>query len=143
MNVSLQSQTQPPGLYGKKICPQRFCKFQWKTPSGLQACNFTKTRRQQRCFCEVCERFKNTHFEENSRTTTSLICSMPVSAYACFKIFLRNHLKLVMLTLHRKWSFSLRISSVNMTKSEFPADLVTFTEEILNGKLFFVQRKLC
>ena len=34
-------------------------------------------------------------------------------------------------TLHKKWSFPLRISSVN-------ADLVTFTEEILNGKLYFL-----
>ena len=41
-------------------------------------------------------------------------------------------------SLYRKWSFLLRISSVNVTKSA--ADLVTFTEEILNGKLrFFVQ----
>ena len=30
------------------------------------------------------------------------------------------------------------ISSVNETKSEKPADLVTFTEEILNGKLHFL-----
>ena len=38
------------------------------------------------------------------------------------------------LSLHIKWSFPLRISSVNVIKS---ADLVTFTEEILNGKLHF------
>ena len=37
-------------------------------------------------------------------------------------------------TLHKKWSFPLRISSVNVTKSA--GNLVTFTEEILNGKLF-------
>ena len=36
--------------------------------------------------------------------------------------------------LHKKWKFSLRISSVN----EFPADLVTFTDEILNWKLHFL-----
>ena len=35
------------------------------------------------------------------------------------------------LTLHKKWSFPLRISSVH-------EDLVTFTKEILNGKLHFV-----
>ena len=35
------------------------------------------------------------------------------------------------LTLHKKWSFPLRISSVNVTKSAETADLVTFTE----GKL--------
>ena len=40
--------------------------------------------------------------------------------------------------LHKKWSFPLRISSVNMTKLHFPADLVTLTEEILNGKLHFL-----
>ena len=42
------------------------------------------------------------------------------------------------LTLHKKPSFPLRISSVNMTNSQFPADLVTFIEEILNGKLHFL-----
>ena len=41
-------------------------------------------------------------------------------------------------SLHKKWSFPLRISSVNVTKSEVPADLVTFTEEILHGKLHFL-----
>ena len=40
------------------------------------------------------------------------------------------------LTLHKKWSFPLRISSVIVIK--FPADLVTFTEETLNGKLYFL-----
>ena len=29
----------------------------------------------------------------------------------------------------------LRISSVNVTKSQFPVDVAPFTEEILNGKL--------
>ena len=38
-------------------------------------------------------------------------------------------------TLHKKWSFPLRISSVNVTNQQFPADLVTFSEEMLNGKL--------
>ena len=36
--------------------------------------------------------------------------------------------------LHKKWSFPLRISLVNVTISE-NANLVTFTEENLNGKL--------
>ena len=41
-------------------------------------------------------------------------------------------------TVHKKWSFPLRISGVNVTKP----DLVTFTEEILDRKLhFFVQWK--
>ena len=44
-----------------------------------------------------------------------------------------------MVALHKKWSFPLRISSVNVTKSA-TTDLPTFTEETLIGKLhFFVQ----
>ena len=35
-------------------------------------------------------------------------------------------------SLHKKWSFTLRIFSINVTKSVV---LITFTEEILNGKL--------
>ena len=36
----------------------------------------------------------------------------------------------------QKIKFSIKDSSVNVTKST--ADLVTFTEEILNGKLYFL-----
>ena len=39
-------------------------------------------------------------------------------------------------TKDKKWSFPLRIFSLNVAKSA--ADLVTFTEEILNGKLNFL-----
>ena len=44
------------------------------------------------------------------------------------------------LTLHKKWSFPLRISSVNVTKSTVSCGfgLVIFTEEILNGELHFL-----
>ena len=42
------------------------------------------------------------------------------------------------LTLHKKWSFPLRISLVMWPNPEFPADLVTFTEEILSGKIHFL-----
>ena len=41
-------------------------------------------------------------------------------------------------SLHKNWSFPLRISSVNVLNPQFPADLVTFTEEILNGRLHFL-----
>ena len=34
--------------------------------------------------------------------------------------------------------FSIKVSEVNVTKSEVPTDLVTFTEEILNGKHHFL-----
>ena len=42
------------------------------------------------------------------------------------------------LTLYKKWNFTLRISSVTVTKSEFPADLATFTEEIPHETLRFL-----
>ena len=45
-------------------------------------------------------------------------------------------------SLHKKWNFPLRISSVNATKLAETADLVTFTEEIGNGKLQFFVRCL-
>ena len=41
-------------------------------------------------------------------------------------------------TLHKKWSFPLRVSSVNVTNSAVYCDLVTITEEIRNGKLHFL-----
>ena len=40
--------------------------------------------------------------------------------------------------LYKKWSVPLRISSVNVS-----ADLVIFTEEILNGKLHFLCSEQC
>ena len=46
-----------------------------------------------------------------------------------------DHHKLIMsISLHKKWSFPLRISSVNVTKSA----RFTCTEEILNGKPYFL-----
>ena len=41
-------------------------------------------------------------------------------------------------TLHKKWSFQLQISSVNVAKSAGNCGLVIFTEEICNGKLHFL-----
>ena len=49
-----------------------------------------------------------------------------------------GHKVLLILTLHKKWWFPLMISLVNVTKFQKTADLVTFTEEILNGKLHFL-----
>ena len=40
--------------------------------------------------------------------------------------------------LYKNKSFPLRISAVSVTKPQFPPDVVTFTEEILNGKLHFL-----
>ena len=46
--------------------------------------------------------------------------------------------------LHKKGSFPLTISSVNVTKSTVSCvtDLVTFTEEVLNRKLHFLCSEL-
>ena len=41
-------------------------------------------------------------------------------------------------TLHKWWRFPLQISSVNGPDPQETADLITFTEEILNGKLHFL-----
>ena len=41
-------------------------------------------------------------------------------------------------TPHKKWSFPLRIFLVNFFSKKFPADLVSFTEKIRNGKLHFL-----
>ena len=41
-------------------------------------------------------------------------------------------------SLHRKRGFPFRISSVNVTKPQFPAGIVLFAEEILIGKLHFL-----
>ena len=42
------------------------------------------------------------------------------------------------LPLHKKRSFPLRISTVNMSHLQYIDGLVTFTEEILHGKLHFL-----
>ena len=42
-------------------------------------------------------------------------------------------------SLHKKWNFPLKISSVNVQET---ADLITFTEELLNGKLHFLCSEL-
>ena len=56
--------------------------------------------------------------------------SQPTPSYSIRYIFKR-------IALHKKWSFSLRISSVIVTKSRENEE-IAFTEEILNGKLQFL-----
>ena len=48
-----------------------------------------------------------------------------------YRLSWNTHFIKIELTLHKKWAFPLRISSVN---PQFPTDLVTFAEEILNAK---------
>ena len=47
-------------------------------------------------------------------------------------------LKTLKIHTAKKLSFQLRISSVNVTKSVVSCGFVTFTEETLNGKLYFL-----
>ena len=60
-----------------------------------------------------------------------------ISRNVVFKGFGRVLKRSPYCTLHKKWSFALKISAKNVTKSTVSADLVTFTEEILNWKLDF------
>ena len=53
---------------------------------------------------------------------------------SCFNV---KHKQGAWLSLHKKWRFPLRISSVNVTKSAVSCYLVTFTVELLNGKFDF------
>ena len=46
-----------------------------------------------------------------------------------------------MQALHKKWNFPVRISSVMWSNQQETACLVTFTEEILKGKLHFCEVK--
>ena len=41
------------------------------------------------------------------------------------------------LSLYKKMKFSMKVSSVNVTKSAGNCGFVTFTKKILNGKLHF------
>ena len=68
----------------------------------------------------------------NSRTRGEYLTNQPWCATA--------RLVVACLTLHKKWSFTLRISSVNVTKSAVSCGLVSFTEKILNEKLNFLCR---
>ena len=60
------------------------------------------------------------------------------SKYLAILIVLKSAKRQIRSTALKKWSFQLKISSVNVTEPQFPADLVTFTEETLNGKLHFL-----
>ena len=56
--------------------------------------------------------------------------------------FQKSFKRTLLLTLHKKWCFPLSISPVNVTKPAGNCGLVSFSLEILNGKLFFVYCKL-
>ena len=46
---------------------------------GFQACHVKKDTPTQALFCEICEIFKNTYFEEHSRTTASVMITIKAS----------------------------------------------------------------
>ena len=50
----------------------------------------------------------------------------------------RTQNKALRISLHKKWSSPLRISSVNEPNLQETAGMVTFTKEILNGKPYFL-----
>ena len=72
---------QPPEVFCKKMCSQKFCKIHRKTPvpksfflksCSPQACNFLKKETLAQVFSsESCEIYKNTFFIEHLRVTTS------------------------------------------------------------------------
>ena len=81
----------------------------------------------ERCYNSLLFSVTAVHFEQ---VCVHHVCKLQplknVLSNSCFK---RNAIV--------KKCFPLRISSVNVTKS-FPAYLITFTKEILNGKLHFL-----
>ena len=89
--------------------------------------NLSKRYPTQVFFCEYYKIFINTFFCR----TRPVVASATPSKY--FWVILLKRGKTIELPLHKKGSFKLRISH-----QEFPADLVMFTEEILNGKLRFL-----
>ena len=61
------------------------------------------------------------------------------STVQSWKLHITDAFLVICETFFEKWSLPLRISSVNVNrKLQKTADLVTFTEEILNGKLHFL-----
>ena len=69
------TQKQPPGLFFKKRCPEKFHKFHRKNSvleslcnkvTNLQGCDFIKKRLQHRCFPVKCAKFVRTPISQNT-----------------------------------------------------------------------------
>ena len=88
-------------------------------------------------FNEILEQVSLTLFYVCRRTNSNLFYSQKVIMQVLVSS-LMLYLTRWKFTLHKKWSFPLRISSINLTKSAGNCDLVTFTEEILHGKFHFL-----
>ena len=79
-----QLQKQPPEVFYRKSCSYKFRNIHRKTPSletlfntvasaGLKTCNCIKRDFNKVFFCEYCENFKNTNFQENLQITFSAV----------------------------------------------------------------------
>ena len=93
----------------------------------------------------------NTKNENDSKQSRQLLHNFEfsMSTYEIYKPFSSNFLSKNRTiqyvkyacnnrTLHKKWSFPLRSSSIMWPNPQFLVDLVTFTEEILNENLHFL-----
>ena len=117
--------------------------------SNVVQSNWTKTLQNHYCKIEVpciahfflIERSIQDHWNCNRPGCNSIILVLflllLLNRWHLFPAILwcirAKYYKEKQLTLHKKWILSLRISSVNVTKSA-----VTFTEKILDGKLHFL-----
>ena len=79
-----QLQKQPPEVFYRKISqysqekPALESLFNRVAGVGLKTCNCIKRGFNKGFFCEYCENFKNTYFQENLQITASAV---PVSYY--------------------------------------------------------------
>ena len=62
---------------------------------------------------------------------------------SCKMTIFRSKWVICFTSLHKLWSFQLKISSVNVTKSSGNCGSGYFTEEILNGKLHLLCNVFC
>ena len=119
---------QPLKVFYKKCCS-------WNISiknAGLEACSFIKKRLQYMCFPVNIAKFLRTPFWRTSvnscfwlnsssaltfflkvfDTFPKLLAALSILFWLC-----GNFIEVVYWTLHKKWSFPLRISSLNVTKS--------------------------
>ena len=96
----------------------------------MKACNFITKILQHRCFSLNLVTFF--YYVEHLLTVAFVFSNYSTFCHT-FGTIPKITFKVRKITLHRKWSFPLQISSANVTKSA----VVTFTEEICNGKLHF------
>ena len=126
-------QKQPTKVFCKKGVLRNFTKFTGKhlcqslffnKVAGLRAATLLKKRLGQRCFPVNFAKFLKTLFLQNTSVWLLLMSSI-------FELWSE-------LSLYKKGSFPLRISSVNVSKSTRNCGSVRFTEDILNGNLHFL-----